>query len=192
MLFLIIALLCPSYILTNGNDNANNNNSASTQRNGDFPTQNRNKLDENPNSQQQAPQHLNRSVEGNVVGMVSGLLDDHNNLGKSSIAAGRHYGIKNAWPANNGAPEWSAFVMDDGEISTNRAWNQYNSEVINGNSMGNKTSVPDAMKFTALGNILKSRQKKFILFSGAGVVKVNTKYRKVGSFISRYRQNSKL
>ncbi|XP_011191218.1 uncharacterized protein LOC105217754 [Zeugodacus cucurbitae] len=176
LLFLLIALLRPSYILTNGNDNAysnNNNHKASTQRNDDFPTQIRNKLDENPNSQQEAQQHLNRSVAGAVVGVViSGLLDDHNNLPKSRIAAGRDYGVKNAWHANSSTPaEGTAVVMDDVEISTIRAWSQYNSEVNSCNAVDNRSSVQNSFQLTALGNILKRRQKKFIIFNGGGTVK---------------------
>ncbi|XP_039948725.1 uncharacterized protein LOC120766988 [Bactrocera tryoni] len=179
LLCLLIVLLCPSYILTNGNDNAYNNNNSSntsTQRDGDFPTQIRNKLEENPNSQQEAPHHHNRSVEGNVVvvvdGVVGGLLDDHNNLPKSRNAAGRDYGRKTAWPAYNDAPAGSTFVMEDGEeIITSSARILHNSKVNNGNAVGNKTSTQNPIKLAPLGNILKSRQKKFLIFSGAGVLK---------------------
>lgn len=175
LLFLLIVLLCPPYILTNGNENAytNNNSNTNTQSNGDFQTQIRNKLEENPYSQQEAPHHLNRSVEGNivVVGVVGVLLDDHNNLPKSRIAAGHDYGRKNAWPANNHAHAGYTSVTDGEEIIRSRAWILHNSEVNSGKAVGNKTSAQDPIKLITLGNILKSRQKKFIIYSGAGMLK---------------------
>ncbi|XP_020718124.1 uncharacterized protein LOC101455897 isoform X2 [Ceratitis capitata] len=198
LLFVLFILLWrPSYMLTNGNDNINNNKNydndndndnginTNTLRKDGFRTQNCNKLVENPNSQQEdvpppPKQPINRSAAAATSavvivadgGMVSGLLDDHNNLLKSRIAAGRDFETKSVELDNISAPERPSFTANSVEIIEKCANNWIKSEVSGENDTSNgRRKINKHKKVDILENLLKRRHKRIIIFSGSGVVK---------------------
>ncbi|XP_053948805.1 uncharacterized protein LOC128857188 [Anastrepha ludens] len=186
-LIILFALLL--YILTNSNDNVNNkNNNTNAPRNGGFRTQICNKLNENPNSQQEVSQsklkHLNPSVDG-IVG-VGGSLADHNNLPKSRIAAERGCGTTNCMPANSrhqvdhksaNSSEGNRDSRKEIDIALRRVNSkEHNSDNIyngpNRSEIKSKTDINNAFKGTAVEQLLKRRSKRIIIFSGGGVTKL--------------------
>ncbi|XP_017491826.1 PREDICTED: uncharacterized protein LOC108379966, partial [Rhagoletis zephyria] len=166
----------------NSNNSSNNVSNTSTQPNSGFRTQNCNKLNENPNSQQEAPQppspyHKRASVDdivGGAVGGGGGSLGDHNNLPKSRIAAGRDGGTTNCAPTNASQHADHKSIGSCKGMKDNRSkkgW-RVNSEACNSVLINSYNGRVKRINQINTNLLPQRRNKRVIIFSGGGIVKL--------------------